>query len=263
MTVSDDLNFGEQTGGLDDAAPPYPVLFGITFTPQIIGAVVAGLGLLGAIYMLLNVVGPAWEGYQEQVKKSTDLQDEVNQKIAQSKQIEKVQQELAQAKQQQTQVLSLFANEKNLDTLLLDTNRLVESGNPPTALTTVRAKLQRFVPGGDRPEIITDSSFGELVNNKLKRSTVNVTVVGTFEQTQSIMRNIERLQPLLIVKNFQSSLDTTQLNQQRNPSTRQRRVLTGPLPIITSFQLQALMPLTAEETKAEAAKAVQKAKTKK
>jgi type IV pilus assembly protein PilO len=262
MTVSDDLNFGEQAGG-DEGAPPYPVVFGIAFTPPIIGIVVASLGLLGAIYMLLNMVGPAWEAYQQQVEKRTSLENDITEKTRQSKQIEKVQEELAKSKQQQTQVLSLFANEKNLDTLLLDTNRLVESGNPSTAINSVRAQLKKFIPNGERPEIITDSSFGELVNNKLKRSSVNVEVVGTFEQTQSIIRNIERLQPLLIVKNFETRLDTTQLNQQRDSSGRPTRLLTGPLPIITSFQLQALMPLTAEESKAEAAKAAAQAKAKK
>jgi type IV pilus assembly protein PilO len=145
-----------------------------------------------------------------------------------------------------------------LHTLLIDTNRLVELRNTPVALSPVKAKLRRFIPVGDKPEIINDGSFGELVNNKLKRSTFNVEVVGTFEQTQSIMRNIELLQPLLIVKNYESKLDSSPVIEIRDSSGR-RTTLSGPRQISTSFQLQALMPLTAEEA-ANAAKAAAPAK---
>lgn len=258
MTVSEDLNLGEQGGEAEDVASPYPVVFGITFTPTIIGIIVASLGLLGGIYMLLNMVLPAWDTYQQQVQKSNDLQGEIDQKKLQSRQIEKVQQNLAQAKVQQTEVLSLFANEKNLHTLLIDTNRLVESGNNPLVVSQSKAKLKKFVPVGDKPEIISDSSFGELVNNKLKRSTFNVEMVGTFEQTQSIMRNIERLQPLLIVKNYESKLDPLEASE-NNARSGRRTLVSPPRTITTTFQLQALMPLTPEE----AAKAAQTAKAKK
>ncbi|HLP89017.1 MAG TPA: pilus assembly protein PilO [Nostocaceae cyanobacterium] len=263
MTFSDDLNFGEQTG--DESTPPYPVVFGVTFTPMIIGIIVGCLGLLGAIYMLMNLFLPAWDTYQQQVTKSNNLKGEIQTKEIQTKKLEKVQDNLAQVQNQQTQVLSLFASEKSLDTLLLDTNRLVELRNTPN--TRIRAKLQKFVPVTAEPEIINDDSFGPLVNNKLKRSSINVEIWGSFEQTQSIMRQIELLQPLLIIKNYESKLDAQQFNQQRNSSVNQSNVLTGPPLIITTFQLQALLPLTNEESerlaKAAAAAAAKNPKSKK
>ncbi|MBH8575937.1 pilus assembly protein PilO [Nostocaceae cyanobacterium CENA369] len=244
MTLSDDLNFAEQAGELDSGAPGYPIVFGITFTPKIIGILVGVLGIAGTLFMVVNLVMPAWENYQQQQAKSNELQGQLDQKRATIKQAAKVKEELDQAKQQRIQVLGLFANEKTLDTLLLDLNRLVESGNSPTTFNAVKAKLQKFVPVSQQPEIITDSSFGALVNGQLKRSNVNLEIVGSYEQTQSIIRNIERLQPLLIVKDYQSTLAPP------DP----RRI--GPAQITTSFQLQALMPLTPEE--AAAAKAVPK-----
>lgn len=255
MTLSDDLNFAEQGGEFDGATPAYPVLFGIAFTPKIIGILVGVIGLAGAGYILLNLLMPAWESYQQQQAKTSELQAQIEQKKANIKQIDKVKEELAQAKQQKVQVLGLFANEKTLDTLLLDMNRLVESGNTPTSVNTVRAKLKKFVPVSQKPEPITDGSLGLQVDGKLQRSIINAEITGTYEQTQSIIRNIERLQPLLIVKDYQATLAPL---ESRSPLDK-TPVQVGPSAINTSFQLQVLMPISAEEIAAAAAKAAKAA----
>ncbi len=246
MTLSEDLNFTESRE-FEEAAPAYPVVFGISLTPQIGGIAVGVLGLAGALYMLFNMVMPAWETFGQQQTKQTELQGQIDQKKASIQQIDKVKQELADAKQQQIQVLGLFANEKTLDTLLLDMNRLVEAGNIKLPLNAVQAKLRKFVPASQKPEPITDGSLGLQVNGKLKRSSISIEILGTYEQTQSILRNIERLQPLLIVKDYQSSLTP---EPPAEPGKGVRRI--GPAPITTSFQLQALMPLSPEEAAAAA-----------
>ncbi|MEH2139130.1 pilus assembly protein PilO [Nostoc sp.] len=254
MTLSDDLNFAEHGGEFNSETPAYPVVFGIAFTPKIIGILVGVIGLAGAGYILLNLLMPALESYQQQQAKSSELQGQIEQKKANIKQIDKVKQELAQAKQQKVQVLALFANEKSLDTLLLDLNRLIESGNTPTSVNAVRAKLKRFVPVSQKPEPITDGTLGLQVDGKLERSTINAEITGTYEQTQSIIRNIERLQPLLIVKDYQATLAPV---ESRSPLDK-TPVQVGPAAINTSFQLQVLMPLSAEEIAAAAAKAAPK-----
>lgn len=258
MTFSDDLNFAEHGGGFDEAAPSYPVVFGIPFTPQIIGILVGAVGLLGAGYMLLNLVMPTWESYQQQQVKNNALIAEIAQKNNKIKQAEKVKGELAQAKQQKIQVLNLFATEDTLDTLVLDTNRLVQSSNGNIPVSGVGAQLKKFVPASKKPEIITDGSLGLEVDNKLKRININVEMVGTFEQILSIIRNIERLQPLLIVKDFESKLSPP---EPISPADKNKGVRKGPVEITTSFKLQALMPLTPTDA-AEVAKAT-KAKAKK
>ncbi|QSJ16036.1 pilus assembly protein PilO [Nostoc sp. UHCC 0702] len=247
MTVSDDFNFAEQAGELNSETPGNFVLFGITFTPKIIGILAGLFGTAGAVYILLNMVMPAWDNYQQQQVKSGELQGQLDQKRASIKQADKVKKEQDEAKQQKSQILGLFANQKTFYTLLLDLNRLVESGNAQTPVNGVRAKLQKFTPSSQEAEIITDSSLGPLVNGQLKRSSVNLEIVGTYEQTQSIIRNIERLQPLLIVKDYQSALA---------PPDPLR--IAGPAQITTSFQLQALMPLTPEDIAAAKAAAPKK-----
>ncbi|MEH2124860.1 pilus assembly protein PilO [Nostoc sp.] len=254
MTLSDDLNFAEQGGEFDQAGPAPRVVFGIAFTPKIIGILVGVIGLAGAGYILLNLLMPAWESYQQQQAKSTELQGQIEQKKANIKQIDKVKDELAQAKQQKVQVLSLFANEKTLDTLLLDLNRLIESGNTATSINAVRAKLKRYVPISQKPEPIVDGSLGIGVNGKLQRSTISAEITATYEQTQSIIRNIERLQPLLIVKDYQATLAPAETRSPLDKTPMQ----VGPAAINTSFQLQVLMPLSPEEIAAAAATAAPK-----
>ncbi|MFW9262164.1 pilus assembly protein PilO [Nostoc sp. KVJ20] len=250
MTLSDDLNFAEHGGEFDSETPAHPVVFGIAFTPKIIGILVGVIGLAGAGYILLNLLMPAWESYQQQQAKSTELQGQIEQKKANIKQIDKVKDELAQAKQQKVQVLDLFANEKTLDTLLLDLNRLIESGNTPTSINAVRAKLKKFVPVSQKPEPVIDGTLGLQVDGKLQRSIINAEITGTYEQTQSIMRNIERLQPLLIVKDYVATLAPVETRSPLDKTPMQ----VGPAAINTSFQLQVLMPLSPEEIAAAAAK---------
>lgn len=242
MTLSEDLNFVDQDGELEGASPEYPVIFGITFTPTIIAVVVGLLGLVGAGYILFNLIMPAWETYQQQQGKQNDLQGQIEQRKATIKQSDKVKEELALSKQQKQQVLALFAQENTLDTLLLDMNRLVESGNLQLPANAVRSELKKFVPDSGKAEVITDGSLGTQLNGKLKRRKITVELLGTYEQTQSILRNIERLQPLLIIRDYQSNLAPETTAQ---PGKEIPRV--GPAPITTSFQLQALIPLSPEE----------------
>ena len=239
MTVTEDFISVEE-GGLEAAAPAYPNAFGITFTPALSGILIAVLGLAGALYLLLNQVMPALQKNQELQASRNEKQSQFEQKEANLRQGQKVKTELAQAKQQKTEVLKLFANEKSLDTLLLDLNRLVESANAKLQRNEVRSKLKKFVPAKQSGEVITDGSLGPEVNGKLRRQVVNVEIEGPTAQTQAILRNIERLQSLLIVRDYQSTL------VQATPD-QQTQVVSGPATITTSFQLQALIPLSTEE----------------
>lgn len=239
MTVSGELNFTKEVMEAKNSAP---VVFGITLTPPVIGSVFAGLGVLGAFYMLVNMVMPAVESYKEQETKRDQLQIEIQQKQNQAKQIGKIKADLATAKEQQKQILALFTDEKSLETLLLDTSLLIDSSDIKVFGSSIKAKMKKFAPTTEKPEVVTDSSFGAEINNKIKRSIIKVEIEGNFLQTQLIMRNIERLQPLLLVKNYDSKLSPPEISADKN----------NPIPIdigklITSFELEALIPLTPEE----------------
>lgn len=278
MTVSDDFLPGDPNY---DSGPNYPVVFGITITPLIGGVLLALAGLGIATWVLLTLVQPEWEKYQSLDAKVREKNDQIAQQEATIKQSEKVKAELATAKKQRQDVLALFANESTFDTLLLDLNRQIETRNagytkrrqdklascPAWVRSNVKevedqvgdlvakARLKRFEPNSKTSGIITDGSYGSQVNNKLKRETVTVELEGNFNQTQAIMRSIERLQPLLVLKDADFTLGesgktkrfTTIYSQQGNTYRPDPRC--QPEPKITSrFQLEALMPLTAAET---------------
>lgn len=245
MTFSDDFITVGEGQDLQSSTANYPTLFGIQLTPQISGILIAvALGGLAA-YIANSYVMPVGQKYGELTADRDLKQSQVAQKQANIKQGEKLKTDLVQAKQQQTEILSLFANEKTLDTLLLDINRLVESGNTSTG--GVVSKLQKFEPANQSAEIITDSSFGSEVNGKLKRRIINIALTGNYEQTQSILRNMERLQPLLIVNDYTSTLQQDPVD----PATGRL----PPASINTAFKLQALIPATPEEAAAAAAAA--------
>jgi type IV pilus assembly protein PilO/type IV pilus assembly protein PilQ len=48
--------------------------------------------------------------------------------------------------------------------------------------------------------VVSDSSLGSAVNNKLKRQTFNVKIEGNYVNSQKVIRDLERLQPLILLK---------------------------------------------------------------
>ena len=242
MTFSDEMNF--EGSEFEEESSAYPVVFGITFTPTISGILIGVLGVAAAAYMLMNFVMPAWETFTEKQGTKEQLETDIKSKQARLENIDELNDKLAKSKRQQAKVWAVFANEKTLDTLLIDLNRLVEAGNAQLGRNAVKAKLEKFAPSSEGTQPVTDGSLGPEVDGKLKRSSTQITISGTYEQTQSILRNIERLQPLLIVKDYQSDLvqETFEEDQPRR---------TGPTPINTSFKLEALVPMNPQEVAAE------------
>ncbi len=281
MTASGDFIPTEQNL---DAGPNYPVVFGIPLTPTVSGILLGLFGLGAAAYLLLNLVQPEWAKYQELDAKVQEKETQVQQQQKIAAQIDAAKKELEAAKQQRESVLALFSTESTLNTLLLDINRQIQARNAGVdqarqdKLATcpawvknnlpeveeavgplvVRAQLKKFTPNND-PKVtglITDGSYGPLVNGKLKRQAINVAFEGNFVQTQAILRSIERLQSLLVLRNmnfvvgegtsgsskaagrlFEVQGDTVRFLPNCQPETK----------ITTSFQLEALIPPTSEE----------------
>ncbi len=129
-----------------------------------------------------------------------------------------------------------------------------------------RAKLNKFEPvvlaedARDRNpmnpitdegyELIQDSSLGPEANGMLKRAVYRVEMQGNFDQTRLFLIQLEQLQPLTIVKDFQSEIEPRSIlvnSQGALPGCQPETTLT------TSFTLQALLPLTLDELAAQAA----------
>ena len=218
------------------------------------------------------------------------------------KQLKDAKVKLTQVEQQRQQVYSLFAQKKNMDTVLLDLNQLIDKNNVGlrnakeaklascpawvkeqfTSYSTgqqyeeqigplvAEAKLRKFQPDTGTPGaapvaaavpgLVTDGSLGPELNNKLKRQTINVEIEGNFNHAQSIIRRIELLQPLLILRNMEVKYGGEQVTKQepsviyepdpKNPELP--RVVKNCQPdtvVTTSFKMDALIPLTPEEQK--------------
>lgn len=267
--------------------PTYPTAFGITFTPAISGVLLGLLGLGAAGAIATYLVLPAWETNQALDATVKEKTEQLQQQGAIRKQIQDAKDQLAKAKQKRDQVYGLFANEKTLNTLLFDLNQLIERNNAGllaarnTKLNAcpvyvqqlfstpggaeefkdrfgelvAEAKLKRFKPDEKGSAVINDSSLGTPINGKLKRQTINIEIRGNFNQTQSIFRTIERLQPLLLVRNLEVKVIDNKISEglyEIQPDGT-IRYLTNCQPdnqITTAFEMDALLPLSDVDRKA-------------
>lgn len=232
MTFADDFLIEEGKGQED-----YPVAFGITFTPLVSGLTLAVLGVVGAAYIYMNMVTPVKESYDQVKTQHQEKQNQLNQVKGGDfqQQIAQLKADLASKEAAKIQVTSLFTNQKDLDTLLLDINSFISAN---------QGKLLNYKPEGD-PVIVQDGSLGAEVNNKLKRQTISLSLEGTYNQTKSILKDLERLQPLLVVQSYSSklkeepgvviSINQSQLSQSKQPI------------LSTDLKLDAILPLAPGE----------------
>jgi type IV pilus assembly protein PilO len=239
MTYSEDLM---NTTALDTTtyladAPNYPVFFGITLSPILMGGIAAIIGVGASSYLAYSNLMPMFEANKELQAKVDNVQQQIKERKDNDKKIVESEVKLKEVTAQKETVLSLFANEQKLDTLLVDLNKLVSSR---------QGELQKFTPDVLNTGNITDSSLGSALNNKLRRKSTDISVQGGFDQIQSILRTVERMDRLLIVQNFKADLQPTTTN-----------TVAGSIPnltpkITTTLKLQAIIPLTTAEIAAAA-----------
>jgi type IV pilus assembly protein PilO len=244
MTYNSDLIESDLVSNTSFISPPtYPSVFGITFSPMIVGLCIATVGLGVSGYFLLTSLQPQLAKNQELEAKLAQTQDQIQQRKDNAQKIAVAEQSLDRANAQKQVVLGLFSSDKKLDTLLLDLNKLI---------SIRQGELQKFSPdapvaggGSSGAAVVTDSSLGSALNNKIKRKGVSISVKGNFEQVQSILRTIERLDELLIIKDFKADADR---GNQKIEFDAQGKLIPQPETLIqTSFKIQALIPLNTIE----------------
>jgi type IV pilus assembly protein PilO len=232
-------------GDMGDA-PEFPKLFGLSLTPTVNGVLVGLAGLVGAYFLFSNFVQPALQRNQE-LSQDIATKEAQRQNVEEfKKQIEDARVRLKTAEQLRSDVLSLFATSKSVDTLLLDVNERVLSVNAGVTDADRRAVLSKFDLDAEATGPVTDGSLGAEVDNRLERRVYTVEIKGTYPQTQSIIRNIERLQPLLVVNGFKADLD---ISTQELMFDQLGRLVPNGQPetrITTGFQLSALVPIGVE-----------------
>lgn len=245
MIFNRDLNFAEKTNS-NNSLSSYPVAFGITFTPMVTGLIIGVLGLLGSGYIILNMLIPEFEKHNQLKTKIIQTEQEHEQKNQQAQQINLIQKRLALSQQQKSQVLSLMGDEKNLNNLLLSINQIIELTNSQSLGNPyIKAKLKKFTPLSEKPQVITDNSLGESLKNQLKRQIIQVEIEGNFYQIQTIMASLEKLPPLLLIDKYKCQLLAPTIDTQQIVSTGK---------ILTSFELVIPISLSDKEALEIAAK---------
>ncbi|MGP1375342.1 MAG: hypothetical protein ACTS3T_21120 [Almyronema sp.] len=273
MTVSEDFIPAENDQELE-GGPSYPVAFGIELTPRIQGILVAALGIVGAFVLFNYLVKPVQETKQALQTTIADKEAQLQQQQASVEQLEELRASLNQVIQQRVELYGLLGDPASLDTLLLDTNRLVKDSNSnlnaiiednlralyvpnvlqqfgfnqgqiqqllneilnsPGLRSWYEAELYQFDPS--QAVIVQDESLGPELVGKLERQTINVGIQGLYGQTQAVIRNLERLEPLVLIRNLQQEIAPL------GPDLSEEDVQGLFRPLNTTFTLEVLVPV--------------------
>lgn len=273
MTYNDDF---VPVDDLDDIeSPSYPVAFGLELTPRVQGIALAVLGVLGAAFLFTRVVAPVQEEKNALEARIEEKETTLANQEESLRQIEEVEAELDRVLTQREGIYALLGDTSSLDTLLLDTNQQVKKSNAsiedaiegnlaegfsaaltPIGLTEQQvtrivqevandpvvqrdlftSELGSFDPVGlSRP---VGDEYGSELNGKLERQIVNVNFRGLFNQTQNILFNLELLEPLLIIRDFNQSLAEAPDGIDAEDFNR-----IGIRPLNTSFTMEVLVPI--------------------
>jgi cell fate (sporulation/competence/biofilm development) regulator YlbF (YheA/YmcA/DUF963 family) len=233
MTLADD--FLNEDGS--ELAEDYPTAFGVTFTPTVIGIVLAVVGVVGAGYIFMNMVKPALESYEQVKSQQQEKQDQIARLKSGDlqRQVANLNAELEEQQGLKSRVLSLFTNEQDLDTLLLDLSSFIAAN---------QGKLINYTPDSN-VVTIQDGSLGNEVNGKLKKTSISLEIEATFPQTQAILRDLERLQPLLVIQSYSSRV-SEQPAAVLSVSTGEL-VPSKEAKLQTQLKLDAILPLSPQE----------------
>lgn len=216
-------------------------VFGIEITPTVGGLILALLGIGLTAYFIANYTLPKREELTRLETEIATAQQDIDNQQQRLAQLGEIRRQVEEAKQLNTQVLSLFADERIVNsTLLLDLEQ--------KAIQASGTKLTKFAPL-NTPEAsgpVSDGSLGQALNGKIRRQTFEVGIEGGFSQTLNTMRNLERLQALTEVQNLESKVI--------EPEEAKRSGL-SPSTVITTFNLVAYIPLSPQEMAAAQAAA--------
>ncbi|MFP4135251.1 MAG: pilus assembly protein PilO [Halothece sp.] len=246
MTFSDELPPEER---LEDEGVDYPEAFGITFTPLVSGIVFGVAGLIAAIYLWFQLAQPKQQEYNDLVSEKDQLENQIEDQPNLRDRLDELEGEINQVRSQQNQVLALLSSRESLDVLLFDLEQTIERtatqiGSVEVAGENSEFQLESFNPQTTTPQVVEDGSFGSAVDGKIQRKTYSLEVTGTYSQTQQLLRNLEQLQPLLLVNDFSTQL--TEEPQGRFSPEENRIVATTTPQLQSTFQLEAILPVDPE-----------------
>lgn len=232
-----------------EAQPEYPSAFGVTFTPTVTGLVLAVLGLAGAAYLFFNQVSAKQEQKQTLQQERDSLQTQIdNQPQLASLQAE-IDAQLQRATVRQRQILGLLSSDATLDTLLVDLEEMTETINGGNANIDTQLRLLEFSPQTPEPQVVADGAFGAAVDNQIERWRFGIRSEGSFVQILQFIDRIERLQPLLIVRDVSLSPTDDEVPVRYVPESDQFFPAAAPR-LAADFTLEAILPRSQAEIEA-------------
>ncbi len=241
---------------LEEEAGGGITLFGVTLSTKILGIILAVIGVLGAGYITVNLTLPLKDQLDKQqaeieVKKVsvTQKQQQVNSKGDISSKVE-----AARARNQAA--LSLLPDPNSMDVLLRDINaQLPEKIILSNAIASLEIKnaLEEY-----KPSAVVATTGGD---TQFRTRTYSIQFSATYPEAIKIMRNIERLRPLLVVKNLSLKKNDKVFIRDTKLTPEQQKAVVENLPplLTTNFNLVAYVPLSDAELQAADQKAAEAA----
>ena len=240
----DGQDFGEF-----EAQPEYPTAFGVTFTPAIMGVVLAILGLAGAAYLFFTQVGSKQERKQTLQQDRDSLQQQIDSQPELESQLAEIESQLQIATVRQRQILGLLSSDETLETLLVDLEEMTKAINGDNADIETQLRLLEFSPQTPEPALVADGAFGAAVDNRIKRWRFDIRSEGSFVQVLQFIDRIERLQPLLIVRDVNLGPTEDEVPVLYEPESNQFSPAAAPR-LAAEFTLEAILPASPAEVDA-------------
>ncbi|WP_199247385.1 type 4a pilus biogenesis protein PilO [[Phormidium] sp. ETS-05] len=247
----------EQAG----APPPAGsvVLGPLVITPMIQGVLAAVAGVAVAGLLVWKLVLPAMATRSTLETEIATIKGDISNKEKTAATLKEAEAKLEEAKRQKNDVISLFPDNKALQTLLLDINKIVKqrgaqlgSFKPLTEDNWI-LKPEGTAAGGAAPPPPPAGADGKAANpaadlkltQAIEGKTVEMELKGNFNQVQASLRDFERLQQMVLLDGFTLKLNAE--SQYVVVNSQGQIVKRGEPEIETKFKLMAVVPLPAEE----------------
>ncbi|GAB4295353.1 MAG: hypothetical protein Fur0025_32420 [Oscillatoriaceae cyanobacterium] len=250
----------EQAG----APPPAGsvVLGPLVITPMIQGVLAAVAGLAVAGLLVWKLVLPALATRSTLETEIAAIKGDISNKEKTAATLKEAEAKLEEAKRQKNDVISLFPDNKALQTLLLDINKIVKQRGAqlgafkPVTEDNWILKPEGAAAGGAAPAPppptgapADGKAAAPAANLKLTQAiegkTVEMELKGNFNQVQASLRDFERLQQMVLLDGFTLKLNPE--SQYVVVNSQGQIVKRGEPKIETKFKLMAVVPLPAEE----------------
>ena len=227
-------------------------LFGFTFTSKILGILIGVGGVALAAYVATTYVSPIWDSVQTGQKNIDDKTTNVTTLKGQVASKSNIAQKIEEANQQNKFVLSLLPNVDNIDTLIRDIQEQIPKtiviALPPDFSYELAGTLRNFQPSIP------------VIGTQYDTYSFTIGFDGKFEDVLNTIQKIERLRPLLVVKDLKLTkkpLPTATFKFSRPIAAGKEKEILDILPplIGADFTLQAFVPKTEADLKKAAAAA--------